>query len=111
MEEEDSTAKGPIRVKTYKPKNTGPYPIDVPKKNSVRFTSKQVEAIISGTQPGLSLIVGPPGTGKTDVATQIINLLYHNFPEERILLVAHSNQALNQLFQKIIALDKDPPHQ
>jgi intron-binding protein aquarius len=32
-------------------------------------------------------------------------LLYHNFPEEKILLVAHSNQALNDLFQKIVQLD------
>ena len=110
MEDEDQAARGPIRVKTYRPKNTGPYPVDVPKKNRVRFTPKQVEAIVSGTQPGLSLIVGPPGTGKTDVATQIISLLYHNFPKERILLVAHSNQALNQLFHKIIALDIDPRH-
>jgi intron-binding protein aquarius len=109
MESEVQT-KGPIRVKTYKPRNTGPYPVDVPKKNTIRFTPKQVEAIMSGTQPGLSIIVGPPGTGKTDVATQIINLLYHNFPADRVLLVAHSNQALNQLFQKIIALDIDPRH-
>jgi intron-binding protein aquarius len=108
--ENEAQTKGPIRVKTYKPRNTGPYPVDMPKKNKVRFTPKQVEAIMSGTQPGLSIIVGPPGTGKTDVATQIINLLYHNFPSERILLVAHSNQALNQLFQKIIALDIDPRH-
>ena len=32
-------------------------------------------------------------------------MLYHNFPEEKILLVAHSNQALNDLFQKIVQLD------
>ncbi|RMZ90180.1 hypothetical protein DV736_g2592, partial [Chaetothyriales sp. CBS 134916] len=110
MEAEDQSVHGPIRVRSYKAKNTGPYPIDKPKTNTIRFTPKQVEAIVSGTQPGLSLVVGPPGTGKTDVATQIINLLYHNFPEERILLVAHSNQALNQLFQKLIALDIDPRH-
>ncbi|RMD44275.1 hypothetical protein DV735_g771, partial [Chaetothyriales sp. CBS 134920] len=110
MEADDPSVQAPIRVRSYKPKNTGPYPVDKPKANTVRFTPKQVEAIVSGTQPGLSLVVGPPGTGKTDVATQIINLLYHNFPQERILLVAHSNQALNQLFQKIIALDIDPRH-
>ncbi len=108
--ETESHAKGSIRVKTYKPRSTGPYPVNTPKKNTVRFTPKQVEAIVSGTQPGLSIVVGPPGTGKTDVATQIINLLYHNFSSERILLIAHSNQALNQLFQKIIALDIDPRH-
>ena len=43
------------------------------------------------------MVVGPPGTGKTDVAVQIISNLYHNFPEQRTLLVTHSNQALNQV--------------
>lgn len=99
-----------IQVSTYKPPNTGPYPLDAVKLNHVRFTPAQVEAIISGTQPGLTVIVGPPGTGKTDVATQIINNIYHNFPKQRTLLIAHSNQALNQLFQKIVALDIDERH-
>ncbi|KAJ5128522.1 CWF11 family [Penicillium atrosanguineum] len=103
-------ASSTMRVSTYKPPNPGPYPVDAPRLNTVRFTPSQVEAIVSGTQPGLSVIVGPPGTGKTDVATQIINNIYHNFPNERTLLIAHSNQALNQLFQKIIALDIDPRH-
>ena len=98
------------KVSTYEPPNTGPYPTDAPKLNTVRFTPAQVEAIMSGTQPGLTVIVGPPGTGKTDVATQIINNIYHNFPEQRTLLVAHSNQALNQLFMKIAALDIDERH-
>ncbi len=99
-----------VQVSTYKAPNTGPYPTDAPKLNNVRFTPRQVEAIVSGTQPGLTVIVGPPGTGKTDVATQIINNIYHNFPEQRTLLIAHSNQALNQLFQKIVALDIDERH-
>ncbi|KAI9833142.1 MAG: hypothetical protein M1819_003764 [Sarea resinae] len=99
-----------VKVSTYKPPNNGPYPTDAPKLNHVRFTPAQVEAIISGTQPGLTVIVGPPGTGKTDVATQIINNVYHDFPEQRTLLIAHSNQALNQLFQKIMALDIDERH-
>ncbi|KEY67456.1 hypothetical protein S7711_09839 [Stachybotrys chartarum IBT 7711] len=99
-----------LKVSTYKPPNTGPYPLDAPRLNSVRFTPAQIEAIMSGSQPGLTVIVGPPGTGKTDVATQIINNIYHNFPEQRTLLVAHSNQALNQLFAKIVALDIDQRH-
>ncbi|KAL3425681.1 intron-binding protein aquarius [Phlyctema vagabunda] len=99
-----------VQVSSYKPASTGPYPMDAPKLNHVRFTPAQVDAIISGTQPGLTVIVGPPGTGKTDVATQIINNLYHNFPQQRTLLIAHSNQALNQLFQKIVALDIDERH-
>ena len=99
-----------FQVSTYTPPNAGPYPADELKLNNIRFTPAQVDAIISGTQPGLTVIVGPPGTGKTDVATQIINNIYHNFPNQRTLLIAHSNQALNQLFQKIVALDIDERH-
>ena len=99
-----------VKVSTYKSPNTGPYLYDKPQHNLVRFTPTQVDAIISGTQPGLTVIVGPPGTGKTDVATQIINNIYHDFPNQRTLLVAHSNQALNQLFQKITKLDIDNRH-
>ncbi len=69
-----------------------------------------MEAIRAGMQPGLTLIVGPPGTGKTDVAVQIISNLYHNFPEQRTLIVTHSNMALNQLFEKIMALDIKEHH-
>lgn len=99
-----------VRVSTYKTPNRGPLTQDKLNQNQVRFTSAQVEAITSGTQPGLTVIVGPPGTGKTDVATQIISNIYHNFPKQRTLLVAHSNQALNQLFQKITKLDIDHRH-
>jgi len=109
-EVDDTSTADAVSVRTYKPVNMGPYPTDEPKLNTIRFTPAQVEAITSGTQPGLTIIVGPPGTGKTDVATQIINNIYHNFPQERTLLVAHSNQALNQLFQKIVALDIDERH-
>ena len=99
-----------IKVSTYKPVNMGPYLRDAPKVNKVYFTPAQAKAIMSGTQPGLTVIVGPPGTGKTDVATQTISNIYHNFPTQRILLIARSNQALNQLFQKIVALDIDERH-
>ncbi|CAL2047573.1 unnamed protein product [Caenorhabditis brenneri] len=90
-------------------KKETPYPYS-PNKNQVLFTPAQVEAIKSGMQPGLTMVVGPPGTGKTDVAVQIISNIYHNWPNQRTLIVTHSNQALNQLFEKIIALDVDERH-
>lgn len=80
------------------------------RRNTIAFTPLQVEAIKSGMQPGLTIVVGPPGTGKTDVAVQIISNIYHNWPDQRTLIVTHSNQALNQLFEKIIALDVDERH-
>lgn len=57
---------------------------------------------MAGVQPGLTMVVGPPGTGKTDTAVQILNVLYHNCPTQRTLLITHSNQALNDLFEKIM---------
>ncbi|KAF7727161.1 hypothetical protein EC973_007936 [Apophysomyces ossiformis] len=99
-----------LEVSTYKVPNMGPYPQDIPKKNTVRFTPVQVEAIRAGMNHGLTMVVGPPGTGKTDVAVQIIANLYHNNPNQHTLVVTHSNQALNQIFEKIIALDIDARH-
>lgn len=40
------------------PPDPGPYPEDQPLRNSVRFTPAQVAAILSGLQPGLTLLVG-----------------------------------------------------
>jgi intron-binding protein aquarius len=109
-----------FEVDTYSLPYMGPYPSDAVRVNTVRYTPTQgmfsstsliaVEAINSGSRPGLTVIIGPPGTGKTDVATQIISNIYHNFPDQRTLLIARSNQALNQLFEKIVALDIDDRH-
>jgi len=63
--------------------------------NDIRFTPVQISAIRSGLSPGLTTIIGPPGTGKTDVAVQIIANLYHSFPTQRTVIVTHSNAALN----------------
>lgn len=99
-----SDPKG-LRVESYSPPDPGPYPQDRPATNSVRFTPVQVEAIRSGVEQGLTMVVGPPGTGKTDTAVQVLHILYHNFPGQRTLLITHSNQALNDLFQKLMERD------
>ncbi|XP_058118487.1 RNA helicase aquarius [Anopheles ziemanni] len=108
--EEEKELPKRIRVESYRIPRRGPYKYNEPKKNAIRFTPTQIEAIRAGMQPGLTLVVGPPGTGKTDVAVQIISNLYHNHPQQRTLIVTHSNQALNQLFEKIMALDIDERH-
>ena len=71
----------------------GPYPFNELKKNAVCFTPTQIEAIRFGMQPGLTMVV---------ISNMIISNIFHNFPEQR-----HSNIALNQLFEKIMALDID----
>jgi len=99
-----------VHVSAYAPPTPGPYPQDQPKLNKVPFTPVQMEAIRSGLSPGLTMVVGPPGTGKTDVAVQIISNIYHNYPGQRTLLVTHSNQALNDLFEKIMDRDIESRH-
>jgi intron-binding protein aquarius len=99
-----------IVARPYQAPNPGPYPQDHPAKNSVRFTPVQVEAIRSGMNPGLTMVVGPPGTGKTDVAVQIILNLYRLFPTQRFLVVTHSNAALNDIFEKLRGRAIDPRH-
>ena len=42
---------------------TGPYPQDQPLRNKIPFTPVQIQAIRSGMNPGLTMVVGPPGTG------------------------------------------------
>ncbi|KAI9094430.1 hypothetical protein DFS34DRAFT_249440 [Phlyctochytrium arcticum] len=107
VDEGDSDA---LLVRSYTSLYPGPYSDTNQKTNKVRFTPAQIEAIHAGTSPGLSMIVGPPGTGKTDIAVQIIATLYHNFPQQHTLIITHSNTALNQIFEKIAALDIDPRH-
>lgn len=99
-----------VKATSYRPINRGPYASDQPLKNKIRYTPRQILSIVSGTTPGLTLVEGPPGTGKTDVAVQILSNIYHNFPEERTLVIAHSNQALNHIFEKIVGLDIDDKH-
>uniref|UniRef100_A0A7S2ZWQ1 Intron-binding protein aquarius n=1 Tax=Rhodosorus marinus TaxID=101924 RepID=A0A7S2ZWQ1_9RHOD len=81
-----------------------------PKRNPVPFTPTQVGAIRSGMEKGLTLIVGPPGTGKTDVAVQILANLYRSYPDQKVLVVTHSNYALNDIFEKIMQRDVDERH-
>jgi intron-binding protein aquarius len=97
-----------VKVRAYTRPDMGPFPEDEPLKNKIRFTPRQVESIGSGVQPGLTLVVGPPGTGKTDVTVQIVCTIHRQNPDERILLLTHSNAALNQLFEKLSQLDFEP---
>ena len=105
--DEVNTKRRNFRIRAQKHKDDGTELMeassyDFPEKiagNQVRFTPVQVEAIRSGLSPGLTMIVGPPGTGKTDVAVQIIASLYHSFPTQRTIIITHSNAALNDIFQ------------
>ena len=57
----EESEKPTLTVESVVRLNRGPYPFNAPKKNNILFTPTQVEAIRSGINPGLTLIVGPPG--------------------------------------------------
>lgn len=43
------------------------FPAKTTNGNSIRFTPLQVEAVRSGLSPGMTVVVGPPGTGKVSL--------------------------------------------
>ncbi|GFE55811.1 intron-binding aquarius protein [Babesia ovis] len=81
-----------------------PSPTDIVNKErpNIVFTPHQVESIRSGVSPGLTVVVGPPGTGKTDCVCQIVGILFRNHPQERTVVCTHSNYALNDIFTKLV---------
>ena len=62
---------------------------------------------LGGKIPKGILMVGPPGTGKTDTAVQAVSNIAHTFPKQRTLVITHSNTALNDVFEKLLLRDLD----
>ena len=62
---------GTLIVRSYMPTVSTPFPQLQPGQNGVRFNKEQLQVILAGLQPGLTMCVGPPGTGKTDTAVQV----------------------------------------
>lgn len=76
--------------------------------NETSFSMNQIDAIRSGMRSGLTLIAGPPGTGKTSCIVQIASNLYKSQSHERILMITRTNHALNDLVERILLRGVDP---
>ncbi|KAG8960959.1 hypothetical protein FRC03_005942 [Tulasnella sp. 419] len=69
-----------------------------------RFNDSQQAAILSASNP-LSLIWGPPGTGKTTVVVALLSLLVKNLAdEEKILMTASTHNAVDNVLERFIEL-------
>ncbi|KAK0176450.1 hypothetical protein PV328_000582 [Microctonus aethiopoides] len=76
------------------------------------LNSKQLEVIarikntVEENTAKISLIQGPPGTGKSQVIVNIIASLFIEKSVDRILVCAHSNQAIDEVVSRLLKLKK-----
>lgn len=61
------------------------------------FNLSQLDAIRSSHSNRLTLIQGPPGTGRTHVACEIISKQNAKHPDKHILAVAETNMAVDNM--------------
>lgn len=68
--------------------------------NSISLNLEQKDALARTCAPGIALIWGPPGTGKTTVLSlSIVNALEQN---KRVLLASNTNKAIDHALNKVI---------
>lgn len=71
-------------------------------KKNIYYTERQIECIKSGIYKGITIIEGVPGSGKTSILNKIINILFNNKKNEKILICTHSNSCLNYIFNLLV---------
>ncbi|KAL7722694.1 Upf1 domain-containing protein [Entamoeba marina] len=71
-----------------------------------RLNKNQKTAVLKALNYKSSLIFGPPGTGKTEVAAQIVNNLHYRNSNTTIIATAASNTAVNALAERILQCGK-----
>lgn len=69
--------------------------LDAPKRDAI--------AALWSTAPAF-WVVGPPGVGKTTLATAVVHAIFRTDPAARVLVCAQGHDALDNLEQKIAAL-------
>ncbi|CEJ03230.1 hypothetical protein RMCBS344292_17218 [Rhizopus microsporus] len=96
-----------FEVKPYNLTSDNPYNHGNRKRNTIRYTPKQVEAIYSGMNRGLTMVVGSSEAAKVDAIVQTISNLYHNNPQQRTLIVASNNDLLSRILDKVMNMGID----
>ncbi|CAM1298106.1 Uncharacterised protein g2027 [Pycnogonum litorale] len=89
-----------------------PYDIDEPRlgpwqpstSNFYELNPVQQDAVRRTNTQSITLIRGPPGTGKTRTASVIVQEWLNLDPDEKILVCAQTNEAVNNLAVKMIEI-------
>ncbi|XP_050055376.1 uncharacterized protein LOC114120381 isoform X1 [Aphis gossypii] len=80
--------------------------------NSQKEAVKMATTICNSVEPNVGLIIGPPGTGKTNVICNIIltlmsNKLIKTATKPKLLVCAPSNEAADVIVRRIVEIKKD----
>lgn len=76
------------------------------RKDKIQLNSEQIQAIRSSLENKLTIIWGPPGTGKTKTLLGVIAELLAN--NKKVLFASNTNNAIDGLLQHLIEKEKSP---
>jgi len=68
--------------------------------------SKVIRSFSATDTTGMFYLVGPPGTGKTTTIAQLLSERVRRFPDEKILLTAPSNKAIQVVLHKLMEVNE-----
>jgi superfamily I DNA and/or RNA helicase len=71
--------------------------------DTTHLNSSQARAVLDAVRSDLTLVHGPPGTGKTSTVVRIINEWRKHSPEESILVTASTNNAVDNVLEKFVS--------
>ena len=68
--------------------------------NRLNEHQKSAVRLVNSNNP-LTLILGPPGTGKTDTIAVAVEAFLRNHPEARVAIVSQANVAVDEALHKL----------
>ena len=98
---EDETARQIARLISEPPQYFDVVPALEHIRNSmgIPMSQRQSEAVYMAFRHNLSIVTGPPGTGKTTILRAIIEVFKHLFPESKIMLAAPTGRASRRMVE------------
>ena len=61
----------------------------------------QIEAIRHAIADPVSLVQGPPGSGKTEMILNLLAVIHGLYPDKTVAVVSSNNEAINNIIEKI----------